>query len=60
MTAITEKKKVVAGVVLRPRVIISPRANVSVNTPEARKNVISAARRVIDTHWEVFAALRDR
>lgn len=60
MTAITDKKKVVAGVVLRPRVIISPRTTVSVKTPEARKNVITAARRVINTHREVFAALRDR
>ena len=60
MTAITEKKKVVAGVVLRPRVIMTPRTNVSVKTPEARKHVITAARRVIDTHREVFVALRDR
>lgn len=60
MTAITEKAKVVHGVVLRPRVIIRPRTSVSAKTSSDRKSVVTAARRVIDTHREVFVALRDR
>ena len=60
MTAITEQQKVVHGVVLRPRKILSPKVTVSVKTPLERQKVIIAARRVINTHRDVLEALRDR
>jgi hypothetical protein len=48
------------GVTLGPRVIIRPKASVSVATPAQREDVLRAARKVISEHRDVLTALKNR
>lgn len=58
----TEKKRITElyGVTLEPRVIIRPKASVSVSTPSQREDVLRAARQVIAEHRDVLIALKNR
>jgi hypothetical protein len=58
----TDKKRITElyGVTLEPRVIIRPKASVSVSTPAQREDVLRAARRVMTEHYDVLVALKNR
>lgn len=58
----TDKKLITQlyGVTLEPRVIIRPKASVSVSTPAQREDVLRAARRVMTEHRDVLMALKNR
>jgi hypothetical protein len=56
----SKQKKVLHGVELKPRPIIHPKKEVKVSTPEAKSQVVQAARKVMTTHDKVLKALKDR
>lgn len=48
------------GVALQPRTIIRPKVNVSVTTEAQKTAVLKSAKTVMNTHYKVLKALRDR
>lgn len=48
------------GVALQPRKIIRPKASVSVATESQKTTVLKSAKTVMNTHYKVLKALRDR
>lgn len=48
------------GVELKPRVIVRPKASVSVATAAQKSEVVQTIRAVISEHRDVMVALKDR
>jgi hypothetical protein len=54
------KRKVLYGVVLKPRTIIRPVTEVKASTRAEQDDVLRSARKVISEHRDVLIALKNR